>query len=164
MPDDHCPAMLQATAVDNRFGTYRVYSTGRSASRAGHDVLVVGKRDRVATRLFFTGALEHDPRPSEVSTHRAPAHLRALEELPPSVCHVINRYANNVIEFNYGRFKSGLRPMRGLNRLRSVRVISAGHAFVRNLRRGHHELSLETRPTTSAPGGLMTANSRSSSD
>jgi transposase, IS6 family len=30
--------------------------------------------------------------------------------------------------------------MRGLKRLRSARVISAGHAFVQNIRRGHYEL------------------------
>jgi len=30
--------------------------------------------------------------------------------------------------------------MGGFKRLRSVRVISAGHAFVQNLRRGHYEL------------------------
>jgi hypothetical protein len=31
--------------------------------------------------------------------------------------------------------------MRGLKRLRSAAVISAGHAFVRNLRRSHYELA-----------------------
>ena len=33
--------------------------------------------------------------------------------------------------------------MRGLQRLQSVRVISAGHAFVQNLRRDHYELGLD---------------------
>ncbi len=33
--------------------------------------------------------------------------------------------------------------MRGLQRLRSVRVICAGHAFVQNPRRGHYELALD---------------------
>jgi IS6 family transposase len=33
--------------------------------------------------------------------------------------------------------------MRGLKRLRSVRVISAGHAFVQNLRRDHYELGVD---------------------
>jgi transposase, IS6 family len=32
--------------------------------------------------------------------------------------------------------------MRGLKRLRSARVISTGHAFVQNLRRGHYELDM----------------------
>jgi transposase, IS6 family len=36
--------------------------------------------------------------------------------------------------------------MRGLKRLRSARVISAGHAFVQNLRRGHYELGLDADP------------------
>ena len=30
--------------------------------------------------------------------------------------------------------------MRGLKRLQSARVISAGHAFVQNIRRGYYEL------------------------
>lgn len=37
--------------------------------------------------------------------------------------------------------ESRLRPMRGLKRLRSAQVISAGHAFVQNLSRGHYELA-----------------------
>ena len=40
---------------------------------------------------------------------------------------------------NHGRLKARLRPMRGLKRLHSTRVISAGHAIVHNLRRGHYE-------------------------
>jgi IS6 family transposase len=34
--------------------------------------------------------------------------------------------------------------MRGLKRLRWTQVISAGHAFVQNLRRGHYELGFDT--------------------
>jgi transposase-like protein len=51
-------------------------------------------------------------------------------------------YANNPIEADHGRLKSRLRPMRGLKQLRSARVISTGHAFVQNLRRGHYELGV----------------------
>jgi transposase, IS6 family len=36
-----------------------------------------------------------------------------------------------------------LRPMRGLKQLRCARVISAGHAFIQNIRRGHYELGAE---------------------
>ena len=46
-------------------------------------------------------------------------------------------------ESDHGRLKSRLRPMRGLTRLRSARVISAGHAFIQNLRRGHYELGVD---------------------
>jgi transposase, IS6 family len=38
------------------------------------------------------------------------------------------------------------RPMRGLKRLRSAAVITAGHAFVPNLRRGHYELATDVPP------------------
>ena len=33
--------------------------------------------------------------------------------------------------------------MRGLKQLRCTQVISAGHAFVQNIRRGHYELGTE---------------------
>jgi transposase-like protein len=78
-----------------------------------------------------------------VSTDQAPAYPRVVEELVPAACHVIEQYANNPVESDHGRLKARLRSMRGLKRLRSARVISAGHAFVQNLRRGHDELGLD---------------------
>jgi transposase-like protein len=110
------------------------------------DVLVSQKRDLVATRRVFTQALRHAPRPSEVSTDRAPAYPRVLDELLPAAHHVTDQYANNPIEADHSRLKSRLRPMRGLKQLRSARVISAGHDFVQNLRRGHYELGVEVDP------------------
>src|SRR5581483_11973857 len=83
------------------------------------DVLASQKRDLAATRRFFTRALEHGTRPSEVSTDRAPAYPRVLDELLPAACHVMEQYANNAIEADHGRLKSRLQPMRGLTRLRS---------------------------------------------
>jgi transposase-like protein len=107
------------------------------------DVLVSEKRDMAATRRFFTRALEHGPSPSEVTTDRAATYPRVLEELLPAACHVTEQYANNAIEADHGRLKSRLRPMRGLKQLRCARVISAGHAFIQNIRRGHYELGTE---------------------
>jgi transposase-like protein len=107
------------------------------------DVLVSGKRDLSATRRFFSHALEHGPRLSEVSTGRAMACPRVLDELVPAACHITERYASNPVEADHGRLKSRLRPMRGLRQPHSVRVISAGHAFVQNLRRGHYELGID---------------------
>ena len=110
------------------------------------DVLASPKRDLAATRAFFTQTLSHAARPSEVTTDRAPAYPRVLDELLPAAHHVTEQYANNPIEADHGRLKSRLRPMRGLTRLRSARVISTGHAFVQNLRRGHYELGIDTDP------------------
>ncbi len=105
------------------------------------DVLVSQKRDLAATRRFFTRALEHRSRPTEVTMDRAPAYPRVLDELLPAAHHVSEQYANNPIGTDHGRLKSWLRPMRGLKQLHSARIISAGHAFVPNLRRGHYELA-----------------------
>ena len=59
------------------------------------DVLISEKRDLAATRQFFIRALEHGPRPTEVSTDRAPAYPRVLDKLLPSACHLTEQYANN---------------------------------------------------------------------
>ena len=110
------------------------------------DVLVSDKRDLAATRRFFTSALNHGPRPTEVNTDRAPTYSRVLDELLPSTRHVVERYANNPVEMDHGRLKARLRPMRGLKQLGSIRVIGVGHAFVQNVRRGHYELATDVNP------------------
>ena len=108
------------------------------------DVLVSQKRDLAATRRFFTRALNTTTStPVEVITDKAAVYPPVLEELVPGTWHHSERYANNPVEADHGRLKSRLRPMRGLKRLRSARVISAGHAFVQNIRRGHYELGTE---------------------
>ena len=81
-----------------------------------------------------------------MTTDRGPAYPRVLDELLPAACHVTEQYSNNPIEADHGRLKSRLGPMRGLKRLRSARVISAGHAFVQNLRRCHYELATDIDP------------------
>jgi len=62
------------------------------------DVLVSQKRDLVATRRFFTRALEHGPSPVEVATDHAAAYPRVLDELVPAACHVTEQYGTNPIE------------------------------------------------------------------
>ena len=56
------------------------------------DVLVATRRDAVAARTFFTGALKLGSSPLEVTTDRAPAYPRVIEELAPSSRHVTERY------------------------------------------------------------------------
>lgn len=89
------------------------------------DVPVAEKRDPAATRRFFAGALEHGPRPTEVTSDQAPAYLRILDDLLPAACHITEQYANNPIEADHGRLKARLRPMRGLKPLPSARMIAA---------------------------------------
>jgi IS6 family transposase len=106
-------------------------------------VLVSQNRDLAATHRFFTRALEHGPSPTEVITDKAAVYPPVVEEIAPGAWHHTEPYANNRIESDHGRLKSRLRPMRGLKQLRCAQVISAGHAFIQNLRRGHYELGTE---------------------
>ena len=108
------------------------------------DVLLSERRDAAAARRFFTRALTHGPSPVEVTTDKAAVYLGVLDELVPAAAHVTEQYANYRVESDHGRLKARLRPMRGLKRLRSARVIAAGHGFVQNLRRGHYELATDT--------------------
>src|SRR5437868_13021067 len=113
--------MPRSHDVDDQFGTHRVYLY-RAIDQFGQviDVLVSQKRDLAATRRFFTRALEHGPRRSDVTTDRAPAYPRVLDELLPAACHVMEQYANNPLESDHGRLTARVRPMRGLKRLRSA--------------------------------------------
>jgi transposase, IS6 family len=103
-------------------------------------------RDAAAACRFFTRALTHGPAPAEVTTDKAAAYPRVLDDLVPAAVHVTEQYANNRIEADHGRLKARLRPMRGLKRFRSAAVIAAGHAFIQNLRRGHYELAVDIPP------------------
>ncbi len=109
-------------------------------------MLLSERRDTAAARQFFIRALRHGPVPVEVTTDKAPAYLRVLDELAPAALHVTEQYANNAVEADHGRLKARLRPMRGLKRFPSAAVIAAGHAFVQNLRRGHYELTTDVPP------------------
>jgi transposase-like protein len=119
----------------------------RAVDQHGHVIdIYVSKRRNVAaaTRFFETMLLGRD-RPREVTTDLAAPLLRVVDELCPDVLHDTTQYANNRIEWDHGRLKARLRPMRGLRTDRSASVVIRGHAFVQNLRRGHYELGIDAR-------------------
>jgi transposase, IS6 family len=96
-----------------------------------------------AARAFFASALALAVRPTEVTTDRAPAYPRVLDEHVPAALHVVEQYANNPVEADHGRLKAWRRPMRSLKRFGSAPTLAAGHAFVQNLRRGHYEIATD---------------------
>jgi transposase, IS6 family len=110
------------------------------------DVYVSPRRDTRSARRFFAAALGNHGTPTEVVTDRAWALLAVVDELIPAAFHNTAQYANNRIESDHGRLKARLRPMRGLKRDRTARVIMRGHAFMQNVRRGHYELGVDARP------------------
>lgn len=101
------------------------------------------RRDLAAARRLFAKALRAGTTPAEVTADRAPAYPKVLDELVPPALHIVQQYANNPVEADHGRLKARLRPMRGLKRHRSARILAAGHAFVQNLRRGHYDIASE---------------------
>ncbi|CUU55372.1 DDE domain-containing protein [Parafrankia irregularis] len=115
-------------------------------STARIDILASERRDQAAARRLFVRALTHGRRPVEVPTDKAPVYPRILDELLPGACHVDAARENNRIETDHGRLKARIGPMRGPKQLRSVQTISAGHALVQNIRRGHYELAIDTDP------------------
>jgi transposase-like protein len=107
------------------------------------DVFVSARRDTRAAFRFFATALRAHGEPVEVVTDRAPALRAAIDELVPAAFHNTAQYANNRVECDHGRLKARLRPMRGLKRDHTARVIVRGHALMQNIRRGHYELGIE---------------------
>ena len=79
------------------------------------DVFVSPRRDTAAARRFFERAIGTTRvMPIEVTTDRAAAYPAVLDDLLPATWHRTDQYANNRIEYDHGRLKAGLRPMRGL--------------------------------------------------
>ncbi len=108
------------------------------------DVLLSPRRDEEAARRFFAQAIERTRmRPLEVTTDRYRVYPRVLDEMLPAALHCTEAHANNPLETDHGRLKARLRPMRGLKRDRTARVIVAGHALVQNLRRGFYDLGTD---------------------
>jgi transposase, IS6 family len=108
------------------------------------DVWLSARRDLRAAREFFARAVATGCVPVEVTTDRAPAYPRVLDELAPAALHDTERYASNRVEADHGRLKARLRPMRGVKTLRGLGTVARGHAFVQNLCRGHYELATDT--------------------
>ena len=92
-------------------------SVYRAVDQFGHviDVYVSTRRAGRAARRFLEHALRSTAvTPSEVTTDKAPAYLRVLDELAPQALHRTEQYGNNRIEADHAQLKRRLRPMRGL--------------------------------------------------
>jgi IS6 family transposase len=87
-----------------------------------------------------------------VSTDRAPGYPRVLDALLPACLPRDGAVCDGCHRADHGRLKSRLQ--RGLKRLRSARVISAGHAFVQNLHRGHYDIATHIEPSRQLPAAL----------
>src|SRR6266545_4063303 len=112
------------------------------------DVFLSPRRNREAARRLLAQAISRSRvTPTEVTTDRYRVYPGVLDELLPAAFHDTAVHANNPLETDHGRLKARLRPMRGLKRERTARVIVRGHAFVQNVRRGFYDLGTDVRPT-----------------
>ena len=117
------------------------------------DVYLSPRRDGAAARRFFDQAMGRTRVSlTEVTTDRYRVYPRLVDELFPAAFHRTEVRANNLLETHHGRLKARLRPMPGLTRDRTTRVIVAGHAFIQNLRRGFYDLG------TDVPSGAPLAD------
>jgi transposase, IS6 family len=108
------------------------------------DVYLSARRDITAAKQFFTRAIHTTGVvPVEVVTDRAATYPAVVAEVLPGAFHNVEQYANNAVEGDHGRLKARLRPMRGLKRDHTAKVIVTGHAFIQNIRRGHYELGID---------------------
>jgi transposase-like protein len=129
-------------------GTWRYLFRAIDQSGQVIDVFLSPRRNREAARRLFVQAISRTRvSPTEVTTDRYRVYPRVLDELLPTAFHRTEAHANNPLETDHGRLKARLRPMRGLKRDRTARVIVGGHAFVQNLRRGFYDLGTDVRPT-----------------
>jgi transposase-like protein len=107
------------------------------------DVYVSKRRNIAAATGFFETMLLGRDRPREVTTDLAATLLRVVDDLLPDVVRDTTQYANKRVEWDHGRLKARLRPMRGLRTDRTATTVIRGHAFIQNVRRGHYELGVE---------------------
>lgn len=108
------------------------------------DVHVSTRRNIGAATRFFETMFAGRDRPNEMTTDRAAPLLRVVDELLPEVRHDTTQYANNRIEWDYGRLTARPRPMLRLRTDRTAATVIRGHAFVQNVRRGHYEVGVDT--------------------
>ena len=119
------------------------------------DVYVSARRDIPSARRVFTTALSFHGDPGEVITDRAPALANVIADLVPAELHNTGQYENNRVECDHGRLKARLRPMRRLKTNLTASVVIRGDAFVKNLRRDHYELAIDTATVPSEMHSLV---------
>lgn len=81
--------------------------------------------------------------PSEIAPDAAPVYPAVLDDVPPSAWHHAEQHANDPVEAEHAQLKHRLRPTRGLRTNLIAQIVIAGHAFLRNLHRGHYELRVD---------------------
>jgi IS6 family transposase len=76
----------------------------RAADQHGQviDGLVSERCDGAAARAFFARALTHGASPLQVTTDRAPAYTRVIDELAPGARHALEQYSNDRIGADHG--------------------------------------------------------------
>ncbi len=122
-----------------------VFVPGDRSVRPGHRRLPLTSPGRQGSPPLPRAVGRTRISPREVTTDRYRVYPLVLDEVLPGAFHDTEVHANNALETDHGRLKARLRPMRGLKRDHTARVIVAGHAFIQNLRRGFYDLGTHVR-------------------
>jgi IS6 family transposase len=118
----------------------------RAVDEAGQvvDVLLRTHRDRDSARAFFVLATyRRHALPEEVITDKHPAYVRAVRDEVPGAQHTqsgVHRASGpdtKPIERSHVPTKDRLRPMRGLQSIRTGQRVIEGVELVRSVHRGH---------------------------
>ncbi len=84
--------------------------------------------------------------PTEVTTDKAPAYPRVLDEHVSAALHVVAQYANSPIEADHCRLKAWLPADAQPEMLPVGPDLAAGQPFVQNLQRGQYEIATDEPP------------------
>jgi DDE domain len=118
--------------------TRRRGEVATSMARLGA-VIAVGRPNLARTRCSDARKL----RGGRCARARSGCESRGVSPSVTMECKPVDH--EGVAQQDHGRLKARLRPMRGLKRDHTARVIIRGHALMQNIRRGHYELGIEAR-------------------
>lgn len=122
--------------------------TGLSTRTAGFSTCSCRGAGTDGLRKGSSRRLRDHGEPLEIVTDKALVLTSVIADLVPEAEDCTDQYANNRIKCDHGRLKARLRPMRGLKTDRTASVVTCGHSFVQNIRRGHYQLDHDTDPNT----------------
>ncbi len=120
----------------------------RAVDKAGKtvDFYLSRKRDVNAAKAFLRKAMKGQRIPTKITldayaaSHRAVSDLQEKGELPQRVLVRTSKYLNNTIEQDHRRVKQRLRPMLGLQSVRTAAIVIGGIELAEKIKKGQFKV------------------------